>query len=294
MIPGPSGDSAQRVRTVGERVAERTRERRAVARNTPDRRGQDASNPAALPPTPREGSALAGRILLFGVVVLLGFVLLRRTSYVVFAPELEVVRAVVPDSSIVAGEPVTMGVVVRNRGPQAGASFVVAVAGGTEVEGPTVTVPPGDTAWVPVHFTLDSGSSAVSLVVFDGWRGVRRLRSYRDLPVSVEPRLFEVQAPDQAQRGQWLKLSVPWSNLGVASARVVPVVVLRPMEGGFPLESQGPDFELAPAESRVLEFTLDSWVLRPGKYSMEVFLESPTRQRVARAGSSRALEVTER
>jgi hypothetical protein len=294
MTTGPSGDSVQRVRTVGEKVAERSRERRAAARDEARRRGDDPIHPSASPPTPHEAAQVAGRIAVFAIVVVLAFVMLRRITYVAFAPDLEVVRAVVPDTGIAAGAPVTMGVVVRNRGPQAGASFVVAVSGDTEVEGPTVTVPPRDSAWVPVHLTLDAGGNAVSLVVFDGWRGVRRLRSFRDLPVVVERRVFDVQAPDQAERGQSLKVSLSWSNLGVASARVVPVVVLRPIEGGYPLETKGPDFELAPAESRVLEFTLDSWVLRPGRYSMDVFLESPGRERVAQATSPRSLEVTER
>jgi hypothetical protein len=214
-------------------------------------------------------------------------------TYIVFAPELEVVRPIVPEGGLNAGEPFTMGVVVRNRGPLSGASFVVAVSGDVETEGPTLDVPARDTALIPVRLTLNSGRNAVSLVVFDGWRGVRQLRAYRNLPVGVQPRSFDIEVPEQVVRGDLVSIAVPWSNLGMAAETVTPVLVLRPEGGGAPLDQEGPEFQLRAGEARTLEFTLDTWFLRAGRYSMEVFLEAPGRERVAQGSSPHSLEVME-
>ena len=293
MTPDSRGDSALPVRTVGERVEQRIRQRREAAAKTPRRRRPDPSHPGALPPSLQDKVGLAGRIAAFGVAIVAGYILFRQLTYAIFAPELEVIRPIVPEAGITAGEPVTMGVLVRNGGPISGASFVVAVAGDVELEGPTLDVPAGDSALIPVRLSLNSGLNDVSLVVFDGWRGVRRLESYRNLSVTVKPRLFDVHVLEQAERGDALKVAVPWSNLGVSAETVTPVVVFRPVGGGAPLDEEGPAFELAPGEARTLEFEIDTWPLEAGRYSMDVFLEAPGRERVAQGRFPHSLEVTQ-
>jgi hypothetical protein len=183
----------------------------------------------------------------------------------VFAPELEVIRPLLPEGGLTAGEPVTLGVVVRNRGPLAGASFVVAVSGDVEVEGPTLDVPARDSALIPVRLRLNSGTNPISLVVFDGWRGVRRLHSFRDLAVRVPVRTVEVElASSQVRRGDAVEFSLGWSNLGTASEVIVPVVVFREVGGGPPIVDQGPELSVAPGESLRLAHAVDSWPLRAG------------------------------
>jgi hypothetical protein len=236
---------------------------------------------------------LVGRLVLFIGILLSVYILLRQLTYVVFAPELEALRPIVPDGGLAAGEPVTLGVVVRNRGPMSGASFVVAVVGDVETEGPTLDVPPRDTALIPVRVTLNSGTNAVSLVVFDGWRGVREVLAYRNLSVGVEPRSLDIEVPEQVARGQKLTLAIPWSNPGMSREMVVPVVVFRPQGGGPPEDQEGPTFQLEPGESRTLDFDVDTWTLRSGRYALEVYLEAQGRERLARSLSPHSLEVTE-
>ena len=179
-----------------------------------------------------------------------------------------------------------------------GAFFVVplgfSVGGAFEgPEGPTLDVPPRDTALIPVRVTLNSGTNAVSLVVFDGWRGVREVLAYRNLSVAVAPRSLDIEVPEQVARGQKLTLAIPWSNPGMSREMVVPVVVFRPQGGGPPDDQEGPTFELEPGESRTLDFDVDTWALRSGRYSLEVYLEAQGRERVARSLYPHSLEVTE-
>ena len=290
-MPDPSGD-LPRVRTVGEKVEERTRRRRAADEGRAKRRRTD-SHPGAGPPTLLEGAGLLVRIAIFATLLLVGYLTLRQLTHSVFAPELEVIRPIVPEGGLRAGEPVTLGVVVRNRGPSPGASFVVAVTGDVETEGPTLDVPARDSAIIPVRVTLNSGMNGVSLVVFDGWRGVRQLQAFRNLSVGVEPRSLDLKVPERAARGDLLTVAFPWSNPGLMQETVEPVAVFRPEGGGAPLDQEGPTFQLGPGESRTLEFALDTWPLRAGRYVLEVYLEAPGRERVARGYSSQLLEVTE-
>jgi hypothetical protein len=199
-----------------------------------------------------------------------------------------------PEGGLSAGVPVTMGVVVRNRGPITGASFVVAVAGDVEVEGPTLDVPARDTALIPVRLTLNSGTTPVSLVVFNGWRGVRRLQAFRNIPVHVAVRTVALEvAPARLGRGDQATLSWDWSNPGAAPELVTPIVVFRALEGGSPIIEEGQAIPLGPGEARTLALTVDSWPLRAGSYTVEVFLEAAGRGRVARGSSPEPLEVTE-
>jgi hypothetical protein len=290
-MPDPSREPP-RVRTVGETVDARVRERRAADQRQSRRRGSDR-HPRDPSFDRRARAGLIGRFALFVGILLLAYILLRQLTYVVFAPELEVIRPIVPDGGLTAGEPVTLGVVVRNRGPLSGASFVVAVTGDVETEGPTLDVPPRDTAFIPVRVTLNSGTNAVSLVVFDGWRGVRELRAYRNLSVGVEPRSLDIQVTEQVARGQLLTLAIPWSNPGMSRETVVPVVVFRPEVGGAPQDQEGPTFQLEPGESRTLDFAVETWSLRAGRYTLEVYLETQGRERLARGISPHSLEVTE-
>lgn len=238
-----------------------------------------------------------GRILVFLVLVAVVYWGVRTLTYVVFGPELEVVRAITPESSLEAGTPVTLGVVVRNSGLMEGASFVVAALGeGVELEGPTLDVPAKDSALIPVRISLPSGERELSLVVFDGWRGVRRLTTLRGIAVSVRPQeiaVSDVTMPQTATRGESVTVSFPWSNLGRVEETVVPVVVFRPMTGGPPVAAEGRPSQVSPQRQTSLTFAVDTWRLSPGRYSAQVLVQSQLGDRVGHGSDRLVLNVRE-
>jgi hypothetical protein len=240
---------------------------------------------------------LLSRLAAFLALVLLAYLIVAKASHLLFAPDLEVLRVHLP-AGVTAGESDTLGVVVHNRGSVTGAAFVVAVlADGFEVEGATLVVPPGDSLLVPVALKFEGGLNFVSLLAFDGWRGARRLETFRDLSVPVAPREIppeEVTLPARASRGDSLPVVVPWTNLGMTSETVVPVVVFRPENGGLPLDITGPAEVVAPGEEKTLAFALDSWPLAAGSYRVQIFLNSARGGRIARASAPLALEVSDR
>lgn len=240
---------------------------------------------------------ILGRITVFLVLVGIVYWGVRTLSYVIFGPELEVVRGIAPDESLAAGAPVTLGVVVRNRGLMEGAAFVVAALGeGVEVEGPTLDVPAKDTALIPVRVTLPSGERELSLVVFDGWRGVRRLTTLRGIPVSVRPqeiRASDIAMPEVATRGEHITVSFPWTNLGRVEETLVPVVVFRPAGGGPPVAAEGKPLEVSPQRRADVRFTVDTWRLSPGRYSAQILVRSQAGHRVGRGSDRLVLNVRE-
>lgn len=231
------------------------------------------------------------------IAVALVYVIIWRGSYALFAPRMEAVRAVPPPERIAPGESVTLGAIVSNTGLSTGAAFVVATLGdGVEVEGSTVDVPAKDSTEVTVQLSLGAGGHPVTLVVFDSWRGVRRLDTFQDLYVQVGTQDLDrtrLVVPEQATRGETIDVAVPWSNRGQVGQQVTPVLVFRPQEGGLPVPAEGPTTELAPGQERTLRFGVDTWPLRPGRYLVDVLVRKSGGQIVGRGGEPLTVDVME-
>ena len=249
-----------------------------------------------------EGGGWANRRLLrrFFFLVLTGFavyLVIWRGSHFLFAPRAEAVRPLAPPGQVAPGTAVTLGAVVRNDGIVSGAAFVVASLGpGREVEGPTVDVPGGDSAVVPVRMTLGPGRHAISLIVFDGWRGVRRLETFGDVPVTVGEELLgtdSVRVPERIVRGSDAAGDVQWANRSDVPRELRASAVFRPAGGGTPHVLEGSSVEVGPYQSATLEMPLDTWHLPPGSYDVDVQLYTREGQRIARSRETVVVEVVE-
>ncbi len=248
---------------------------------------------------PGSGVALIRRLVIFLILIFVVYLVIQRLSVLAFAPDLEVDHVVVPDGFAEAGTPVALGVVFRNNGRTRGTGFVVAsLRDGSAIEGPTLDVPPRDTAFVPVRIPLDPGEHVLSLVAFDGWRGMRRLATYTGLVVQVggagDVEITAVRTPSAAFRGGTTSISVTLRNVGPVSERVVPDIVLRPEGAGLPHSIQGNETILEPGQRKTLEVSLDTWPLLPGSYLVEVFARSGLEERVGRYRSATPFVVAER
>jgi hypothetical protein len=247
---------------------------------------------------PRLALLIASRVAVFLVLVAGVYWVFWRSSYALFAPHLELVRAVIPSGIVSHDETHTLGVVVRNTGWSWGAAFVVAALGeGVEVEGPTVDVPARDSALVPVEVTLGPGDNTLSLVLFDGWRGVRRLHTYRGLHIRGGFRELEAEAitlDESVVRGDTLEVAFEWSNPRRTPEMVIPIVVFRQESGtgGTPIE--GPATRLEPGESGTLRFPVDTWMLQPGTYTAQISVMSDTRERIGYGSYPRPVTVSAR
>lgn len=264
--------------------------------------GDGAASPPLPDPEPRAGDLLTrigipGRLALLFVAVGIVYALFRGATYLLFAPTLEVQDLVLPPGPVASGEAATLGAVVRNTGAVPGAAFVVAaLEGGLEVEGGTREVAPGDTALVTVEVTANSGHLPTTLSVFDGWRGVRPVHTFRSVPLEVLPREVagnQVRLADQALRGTPLSVELPWENPGPMSETVVPVVILRREGGGPPTAVEGPSFQLGPGARTVLAFTLDTWPLSPGGYGAEIHLVTGEGRRAGHVRDRLSLQILE-
>lgn len=241
--------------------------------------GPRESGGAALEPGADASAArILKRVLVFLLLVLGVYFFVIRGWNLFFAPRVETVRLLSPPELAQPGEAITFAVVVRNTGWTSGAAFVVAAfANGAEVEGPTIPVAARDSAVVPVQLALGSGEHSVSFVVFDGWRGVRRLDAFPGIDVQVERQVIPsdgVEIPDRAIRGESIPVKLRWSNQGQVRQTIVPLLVLRPELEGTPLSEEGPAMDVGPGETTTLEFQVDTWRLQPGRYLAEVHVRS--------------------
>jgi hypothetical protein len=240
---------------------------------------------------------IPGRLGLLFVAVAIVYALFRAGTHLLFAPTLEVQRLVLPPEPVSSGEAATLGAVVRNTGALPGAAFVVAaLEGGLEVEGGTREVAPGDTALVTVEVTANSGHLPATLSVFDGWRGVRLVHTFRSVPLEVLPREVagdRVRLAGQIRRGTPMSVELPWENPGPMSETVVPVVIFRREGGGPPTAVQGPAFEVVSGARTVLAFTVDTWPLSPGGHGAEVHLVTGEGRRAGHVRDRFSLQILE-
>jgi hypothetical protein len=241
---------------------------------------------------------IPGRMLLLVLALALIYGAVRALTHLLFAPDLSVLELIVPGEPVAAGDRVTVGAVVRNQGAINGAGFVVAVLpGGIEIEGPMREVAPGDTATLPVQIVANSGGYPVALVAYDGWRGVRRLRTWRSIPLRVAPRTFDAEGASPAgsvDRGEVATYRIPWSNPGPIGEEVRAVAVVRPEGGGPPGASEGPERWFGVGDEGELEVGVDSWDLSPGRHRVEFQVVSQAGRIAGRGAGPLVLEVLER
>jgi hypothetical protein len=238
---------------------------------------------------PKELSGGSGRVLvrfIVFVVLLLGiYFLVRQGSLMFFQPELVALDAVTPQGRIMPGQPITMGVRVANNTGIAATSFVVAaLPSGQEVTGTPVEIPGNDTAMVEVQVSLPVGDHVLSLVAFEGGREQdRRLESYYGLNLWVGDREIEMAGltlPGILQRSDTLVLDFTGTNPGGAPESIVPVLVFGSDDGEL-TEVDGPVAAIGPGETGPLQITLVGANLDPGTYSVQLLARTPTGERLA-------------
>jgi hypothetical protein len=240
---------------------------------------------------------IPGRMLLLVLALALIYGAVRALTHLLFAPDLSVLELVVPGEPVAAGDRVTVGALVRNQGDLNGAGFVVAVLpGGIEVEGPMLEVEAGGTAMLPVEILANSGGDPVALVAYDGWRGVRRLRTWRSIPLRVAPRTFDAarSAPTgPVERGRVAMYRIPWSNPGPVGEEVRAVAVVRPETGGPPVSSESPQGWFGVGDEGELEVGVDSWNLSPGRHQVLFHVVSDAGRLAGQGAGPLVLEVRE-
>lgn len=216
------------------------------------------------------------RLVLFCVAVFVVYWLVKTVSLLLFSPTLQTVAPVVPRGPIEAGQAVTLGAYVANTSRMDGAAFVVlAFASGEEVEGPTVRIKGRDTAFVPVHVRLPRGEHVYTMVIFDSWRGVRRLETLRGLTIgarAVEIEVVDVKMPADVSSGPTLT-ELTGKNPGRSPETVTPVVQVRGPRG-IVAEYIG-DKTVIPANgSRPMRVSFNANGLPAGQYFAEVAVRS--------------------
>jgi hypothetical protein len=292
-----------RVRKQAEEAAASERSLRAqqdTAAPAPSASSAQTSDRVWTAPREAQGSGSIGRLLLrmvvFGLLVMGAYLLVRAGSYILFAPKLEALAPVVPTGTVPTDQLTTLGAHVANNSRAQGAAFaVVTFNSGEEVEGATVQIPPGDTVFVPVRVRLTRGEHIFSLLVFDAWRGTRRLKSYSGLSVTAAAREIELEklvVPETVTRGQPAVIQFMGANPGRRAETVIPVVALK-TEGGTALVTQGDPVQIGPRQSGALRVNVATAGLNPGQYHAEVWVETRTANTIGYARYAVPIEVTQ-
>jgi hypothetical protein len=136
---------------------------------------------------------------------------------------------------------VTIGVYARNDRLREGAAYaLLLLPDGSEVEGPVVVVPAGDSVLVPVQATFPPGDHVTSLVLYDAWRENVEVGALHGLLIRsgmVQTDVAEATLLPVAQAADSIVLEFVLANRTEFDAAVVPVVVFTPESGtGQPLE----------------------------------------------------------
>jgi hypothetical protein len=295
-------------------VAEEQAElRKRAAESVAEEQARRAAAAAAVPPAaprgtdtrkwqpPREISGqddsplwMGLRILIFVALVAGGYFLFRQATYVLFAPELQALGAVVPSGPVSTDDSVTVGVHVANTSGSKGAAFVVmALTTGEEVEGETVEVPEHDTVFAPVKLKLPAGEHVFTLVAFNSWRGVRRLETYQGLSLvaaSREVDVSDVQVPEHVTIGQTAEIVITVRNSGPARESILAIASLRPAAGAPILLKGAPSFVAAGATG-TLRVSVDTRAVPAGSYFVEVSVETSAGEMIGRSRYPLPLEI---
>ena len=231
--------------------------------------------------------ALLLRLLVFVLLVGAVYWVFRQLTVLLFAPEIEVIGPVVPSRELSPASTVQLGVLVTNPKPMAGAAFVVATGDdGSQIEGPTVGVPPDDTTFVPVEVRLDREDQIVSLVVFDGWRGVRRLQTFPGLRLGVtesDVAVEYVQVPDTVRGGDTWELELLVRNHGTQAVIVRPKVAFQSGPDQEIRSVGGSLVEIAAGDSTRFSLVVEGGLLEPGMHFAQAVVE--TREGDRRGGT---------
>jgi hypothetical protein len=285
--------------SVAQQQAQRARDEISLAEQPADTLAPRATHEPRWQP-PKEmtdgGDAvrLLARLVIFLLVVVGGYLIVREASYWIFGPELHVVEPIVPAAPVLADLPTVLGVRIANTSRTEGAAFVVAALGaGVEIEGRTVAVPAGETVFAPVEVVFGRGEHVVTLVVHDAWRGVRRLATLRGLSVSATARevaLHGVHAPANVTRGAAAVIDITAVNRGAAAEDVVPVVLLHDGDG-LASETHGDTVAVGAGASGALRVTIDTGRLAPGLYIADIELRAADGTLLGQARHPLPLEV---
>jgi hypothetical protein len=242
--PEPEGAiEAGELRRRHEEEFRRERERRA-ADSTPEpphEAGPDVQwkPPAELASARTRRTYL--RVLLFLLVVAALYFVIRFLTEMLFAPKLTLLSPALPAGAVSPNTPVTIGVYARNDRRREGAAYaLLLLPDGSEVEGPVVVVPAGDSVLVPVQAAFPPGDHVTSLVLYDAWRENVEVGALHGLLIRsgmVQTDVAEATLLPVAQAADSIVLEFVLANRTEFDAAVVPVVVFTPESGaGQPLE----------------------------------------------------------
>lgn len=291
----------------GERHEARRREREraaAAAKQSADASARDERPDPIKEVLPARGSErwlnarIVGRVLLFMALVAVPYLLLQQVTVALFSPRLEVVEVLLPQSTVSPNAPIRVGVRVRNERPMEGIAFVMAaLADGSLIEGPSVEVPGNGTAEATVSLELPAGEHVFSMILFDGFRGVQRLRTWSGVRVTVGNRVVALEGlaleRDIASLGDTVGLTVTVTNEGYRTETVVPVVRFDPVEGGAAVAASDAVFEVEPGMTAEVRLRLETAELTPGIFFTSVELVTDDGLTIGRSLFPVALEVVQ-
>jgi hypothetical protein len=169
------------------------------------------------------------------------YFVIRFLTEMLFAPKLTLLSPALPAGAVSPNTPVTIGVYARNDRRREGAAYaLLLLPDGSEVEGPVVVVPAGDSVLVPVQAAFPPGDHVTSLVLYDAWRENVEVGALHGLLIRsgmVQTDVAEATLLPVAQAADSIVLEFVLANRTEFDAAVVPVVVFTPESGaGQPLE----------------------------------------------------------
>lgn len=229
------------------------------------------------------------RVAAFVVALGMAYLVFQQITYWLFAPSLTVIGHTAPTGELPPRQPAVLSAEVVNEGRMAASAFAVVVGPSREqFEGPAVSVSPGDTAVVPVAVSFDPGDHVVSLVIFDAWRGIDRLRVFPGIFLRFGSRELEIRelvVPRRVSRGETFQVKISGVNPGQSVMTVVPELVFRPDTAEGPtVVIQGDGWEIGGGSAAETVIDVAPAALSAGTYFVEVLLKSPG---VGDAGHSR-------
>jgi hypothetical protein len=224
------------------------------------------------------------RLVAFLGVLTAAYAGVRYLTDRLFAPRLSVLGPSVPAEAVTPGEPVTLGLNVRNERSRDGAAYAVLILpNGSEVEGPVVMVPGRDSVLVPVQAAFPPGDHTTSLLLFDAWRDNVEIAAAHGVRVrSGRTRVDVTSAAVSATPGDSVIVSFELANAAAWDSDVVPLVVFTPGPSGrlqreaVPAVEVGlPVAHLSAGETLARRHTIEPGAVPPGRYLVAVLAVTP-------------------
>jgi hypothetical protein len=256
-------------------VEEFRQERERRTADSPSHAGPDVSwkPPAEL--AARKSRRPLPRVVAFLLLLAGVYVAVRVATERLFTPELQLLGAAVPSQPVEPNQSVTVGVYARNERPREGAAYALLIMqDGSEVEGPVVPVPQGDSVLVPVQATFSPGDHVTSLVLFDAWRENVEVGAVHGVVIRSGVLQVEVEGATLgpvASPSDSVVVSFQLANRSGFAASVVPVVVFTPASGGGqPTEVALPVARVPSNGALPVRQSIAPGVVPPGRYLVAV------------------------